>query len=533
MSTEIENPETPVEATTTPAAPEETAEAVADEGQKPQRKRRDGDEEVTDEQLMEMFDFSKTIPRVERPSKEAHQAKINELNAQITELEAKRDAITEQINNASASAKADDGLMAVKKELESLFQTRSVLDNERKALIAAQKQLRANLDKLAAEKKSASQSVKYNSLEDINKAINDLQRLQSTTSMSLSDEKKLLKEIDALTASKRMIATIDSKKSSMEEGKKSREEINAALDLKKKEMDSIYKQIDAQKKIQNEINAKHDEQRSIIPGLVQQRNEIRGETNKIKTEIRALRDQFRTDNNAWYLSTRAQKLQRKQQYEEEKARREAEYAAKAAEREAEEAKKIPYEEEMGLCDYLVKYLENTYVNPSSGKKGKEEKSSSSNKETKKIVDDPFANFKPMKKNDEEEENYFKKSGGKTKRNRAKKTVAEVKFELNIDTFEQFGLLSLNPPLSFSDVPAKIDELKSKKEWYSKQPRGSVPTAKDIRKATEAENAKYKQKSNGNKNNKKNSAAASSDEDFVPLGSAVAAAPAVPVSWGKK
>jgi len=285
------------------------------------------------------------------------------------------------------------------------------------------------------------------------------------------------------------------------------------------------------KKIQNEINAKHDEQRSIIPGLVQQRNEIRGETNKIKTEIRALRDQFRTDNNAWYLSTRAQKLQRKQQYEEEKARREAEYAAKAAEREAEEAKKIPYEEEMGLCDYLVKYLENTYINPSSGKKGKEEKSSSSSKETKKIVDDPFANFKPMKKNDEEEENYFKKSCGKTKRNRAKKTVAEVKFELNIDTFEQFGLLSLNPPLSFSDVPAKIDELKSKKEWYSKQPRGSVPTAKDIRKATEAENAKYKQKSNGNKNNKKNSAAASSDEDFVPLGSAVAAAPAVPVSWG--
>ena len=66
MSTEIENPETPVEATTTPAAPEETTEAIADEGQKPQRKRRDGDVEVTDEQLMEMYDFSKPIPRVSR-----------------------------------------------------------------------------------------------------------------------------------------------------------------------------------------------------------------------------------------------------------------------------------------------------------------------------------------------------------------------------------------------------------------------------------------------------------------------------------
>ena len=56
------------------------------------------------------------------------------------------------------------------------------------------------------------------------------------------------------------------------------------------------------------------------------------------------------------------------------------------------------------------------------------------------------------------------------------------FNLSIDTFDQFALLNLSPPTSIDQVEGSVKELNDKNEWYTKQPRGSVPTANDIRKA---------------------------------------------------
>jgi len=546
--------------TTTAAATDavKDADEAAVSNAKP-NKRRNNDDDVPEEKLMEMFDFSKPIPRVERPDKAAHQAAIDEKNAEITALESQRDAITEKINAAAAASKQDHGAAEARKELSSLFEKSNVLKKERESLIAMQKQIRATADKLAAERKSASQSVRYNSVDEIESEIARLQRIQSTTSMSLQDEKKLLKEIDLLVASKRTIANLDAKKDSLNEIKKSREELNVAIDAKKKELDAVYKQIDAQRKIVDEQNSKHESTRAVIPGLVQERNGVRNTINSIKADIRTRRDAFRVANNEWYNYTRAVRLQRKMQYEEEKKKREEEEEARRAAKEAEEAKKIPYEEEMGLCDYLVKYLQDTYLSSDNLKKevttAKDESAT-----VKKVVDDPFANFKPItSKKNEDDDMYLKMGKGKSVRKKNKKqkdtkNQDKVLFKLNVDTFEQFGWLNLNPPMSLEAVPSSIEELKAKKVWYSEQPRGSVPTAYDIRKKNEQENNTFrKKKSNGGNGYSSGSNVSASgnsskgghkqqqkynlEEDgssFVPLGSAASTAVVgVNSSWGKK
>lgn len=545
--------------TTTAAATDavKDADEAAVSNAKP-NKRRNNDDDVPEEKLMEMFDFSKPIPRVERPDKAAHQAAIDEKNAEITALESQRDAITEKINVAAAASKQDHGAAEARKELSSLFEKSNVLKKERESLIAMQKQIRATADKLAAERKSASQSVRYNSVDEIESEIARLQRIQSTTSMSLQDEKKLLKEIDFLVASKRTIANLDAKKDSLNEIKKSREELNVAIDAKKKELDAVYKQIDAQRKIVDEQNSKHESTRAVIPGLVQERNGVRNTINSIKADIRTRRDAFRVANNEWYNYTRAVRLQRKMQYEEEKKKREEEEEARRAAKEAEEAKKIPYEEEMGLCDYLVKYLQDTYLSSDDAKKEVTAKDESTT--VKKVVDDPFANFKPMtSKKNEDDDMYLKMGKGKSVRKKNKKqkdtkNQDKVLFKLNVDTFEQFGWLNLNPPMSLEAVPSSIEELKAKKVWYSEQPRGSVPTAYDIRKKNEQENNAFrKKKSNGGNGSSSGSNVSASgnsskggrkqqqkynlEEDgssFVPLGSAASTAVCgVNSSWGKK
>jgi len=503
-------------------------EAIAPKAEaKPQRKR---DDDIPDEKIAEMFDLSKPLDHVARPDKAEHNKEVDEFNAEIAELEKKRDAITEKINTATDEMKKDTGLGDAKKSLDALFQQRNALQRERDALIAQQKTLRTQTDKLAAEKKNASQSVKYFSLDEINKAIKELQTKQSTTSMSLSDEKKLLKEIDALTASKRLVAQIDSKNEAMKGAKKSREELNIAIDAKRKEVDAVYKLIDAQRKVVDEIQERHQSTRSVIPGLVAERNGIRGQINSIKAVIREKRDEYRKANNAWFLYTRALRIQKKMKYEEEKKAREEAWAAKQKAIEEEEAKKIPYEEEMGLCDYLVKYLDDTYVK-TDAEKAAEKAAAVKKEEVVAVKEDPFANFKPISKKDDEIYLKIGAGGKKLRKKGNKKKVAEKEvFRLNVDTFEQFGLLNLNPPTSIEAVPASIEELKAKKKWYSEQPRGSVKTAYEIRKAAEEDSKKYKNPSKeSNGGSKKQKSFNLKEDDFVPLGTATTTV--LNSSWG--
>lgn len=108
----------------------------------------------------------------------------------------------------------------------------------------------------------------------------------------------------------------------------------------------------------------------------------------------------------------------------------------------------------------------------------------------------------------------------------------------MDLFDQFGMLSLSPPTSLDAVPASVDELKAKKQWYTEQPRGSVPTARATRKANEAAaakasggNGKAKGGNRGGKN--KGNFDISNDSEFVPLGLGSSTGSSANASWGQK
>merc|ERR1712176_1382119 len=174
-----------------------------------------------------------------------------------------------------------------------------------------------------------------------------------------------------------------------------------------------------------------------------------------------------------------------------------------------------------LCDYLAEYLERTYLNGGSS----ENKIAIKKEEVIAVKDDPFAGMTAsVKKTDEE---FFSKGKGKKKkRQRAKKAAPSAPFTLSVDSFEQFGSIGLNPPTKLEQVEASVKELREKKEWYSKQPRGSVPTAKDIRKKNEKNHQKLRQ----TPSTKPSGKFSASDDTFVPLGNGSSSAAGIP-SWG--
>jgi uncharacterized coiled-coil DUF342 family protein len=462
-------------------------------------------------------------PQVDKPDKNAHEAKLNELNAQFEKLKKEKDKVQEKIEATMTSGKNTE-MGKARDAMAALRSKKGKLIDEKRSIRAELDVLRKLGDKLVSEKKDAKSEVKFNSVEEIDAELKKLQRRQETTSMSLTEEKKLIKEMDLLMKSKDKVKDVKAKDASLDGVKKQRTAINESIKAKDKEIDAVTKEMDEVGAKIKSLSEKETDKRSVLDGLFKERDGFKKEISVVLKEKDTLRDEYREMNNGWWNSQRAVKAQRQMQYEEEKKAREEERAAFLKAKEEEELKKIPYEEEMGLCDYLAEYLERTYLGGSS-----ESKISVKKDAVVPVKDDPFAGMMASTKKKNDDEDYFSKGKGKKKkRQRAKKAAPSAPFTLSVDSFEQFGSIGLNPPTKLEHVEASVKELREKKEWYSKQPRGSVPTAKDIRKKNEKNNQKLRQTASSSTPSAGNFSA--SDDTFVPLGNGSSSSAGIP-SWG--
>lgn len=409
-----------------------------------------------------------------------------------------------------------------KDSMVTLRQKKGKLIDEKRAIRAQLDVLKQAGDKLVKDKKDAKSSVRFGSVEEIDAEIKKLKRLQETTSMSLTEEKKLIKEMDGLMASKEKVKDVKSKDASLEDIKKQRSAINDSIKAKDKEIDVVSKEMDEVGAKIKALAEKETDKRSILDALFKERDGYKKDISVVLKEKDVARDEYRELNNSWWNTQRAVKAQRQIQYEQEKKAREEEKAAYLKKKEEEELKKIPYEEEQALCDYLAEYLERTYLNGTSS----ETKVSAKKEEVVAVKDDPFAGMVAKVKKDDDEEAYFSKGKGKKKRQRAKKVAAAAPFTLSVDSFEQFGSIGLNPPTKLDEVENSVKELREKKVWFSQQERGSVPTAKDIRKKNEKNAQKLRQTTPSAPTGK----FSASDDAFVPLGNGSSTSAGVP-SWG--
>jgi uncharacterized coiled-coil DUF342 family protein len=471
---------------------------------------------------------------VEKPNKAELDAQVDAFTAEFEKLKVAKDKVQEMIDSAMGGAGKNTEMGKAKDAMQALKTKKNKLIEEKRGIRAKLDALKSQGDKLQKDKKDAKSSVRFSSVEEIDKEITRLRRLQETTSMTLNEEKKLIKEMDALMASKDKIKDVESKEVGLADVKQQRTLITDMIKAKDKEIDAITKEMDEIGAKIKKMAEKETDKKSSLDGLFKERDKLRKDITAILKEKDAARDEFRKKHDVWWDYQRAVKAQRKIQYEEEKKKREEEKQAYLKQKEEEELKKVPYEEEQALCDYLADYLERTYL---SGGADGSDKVAAKKEEIVEVKDDPFAGLKPVNKKNEEE--YFGKGKGKKKRQRApKKAETTGPFTLNVDSFEQFGLIQMNPPTSLDQVEKTVKELREKKEWYKQQPRGSVPTAKDIRKQNEKNAAKLRQTpapaetSTGGKGGGGSGKFSLSSDDFVPLGKGASAA-VDSSSWGQK
>merc|ERR1740139_1093571 len=159
------------------------------------------------------------------------------------------------------------------KEAMAVFrQQKGKLIDDKRAIRAELDVLKQVGDKLVKDKKDAKGTVRFNSVEEINAEIKKLQKLQETTSMSLTEEKKLIKEMDALMGSKDKVKDLKSKDASLDGVKKQRGSVMDNIKAKDKEIDAVTKEMDEIGAKIKSLSEKETDKRSILDALFKERD---------------------------------------------------------------------------------------------------------------------------------------------------------------------------------------------------------------------------------------------------------------------
>ena len=418
------------------------------------------------------------------------------LESQIDDLEKQKSVFTSKIDALSGknAGPKDTALGVARNEMKAMIAEKAVIMRERTEIFNRRDALEAQRQVLMNDSKKGREGIKFTKVEDIEKRMKELKVRQETVSMSLNDEKKLLKELEELQASKKVVAALAAKEADIATSKNATKDIGATIAEKNGLLKDVNDRLDAKKVQVEAMAAKEGSTKSIVPDLLKQRSDVFAKINDKFAEQKKLGLEFKNANNEWFSYMRWAKEVQRVKYEEEGKKRDAEKKEYEKKKLEEEMKKIPYEEEMVLCDYLVNYLITTYLNVDAPKSSDAAAAPPPAPAAAAPAKDPFAGMKAVSKG---ADTYLKMGKEKpavkpavTNRPKAEKTKT---FALSLDDFEQFALLNLTPPVSFDAVPKSVEELKAKKIWFTQQERGAVPTAADIRKKSQKEAEKFAEK----------------------------------------
>mmetsp|Transcript_9845 Transcript_9845/g.16344 ORF Transcript_9845/g.16344 Transcript_9845/m.16344 type:complete len:472 (+) Transcript_9845:76-1491(+) len=386
----------------------------------------------------------------------AHDKEIAACNKELNEIKSKQDKIRNERNGGRQE------FDKAKKLMSKLMDNKKNLHAEKNAIEArreaSHKKITAGQDK----EKAARAEIKFGSVDAIDKKIKELETRQARTSMSLTEEKNLVKEIKTLNLSKKGFAALVELKAVTDRERALKSGIDKELTQKNIELKGVYKEIDAQKAVLDALNKSSLESSKHLPAFKKRQEELRAQIETANAAVKTLREQIK-EKEAVHATAVA----------EEKKVWKAEQAEIKKKLEAEELAKHPYEEEMYVCDFLVKYLSTKCVVDADSKM----EATSLASTTATVDTSAFAGMKSLKRDDDE--SFM---GGAIKKKSKKKGGQNNKDDITHthESLEYFSSISVKAPLKLSSVTDSLKELEEKKEYFNTLERGAIPSLKSLR-----------------------------------------------------
>jgi len=423
-------------------------------------------------------DKPKVLKKVGKPDEAEFQAKVEAVNVEIKALQDEVASIRQKLDEASSQRTGQqDVLQEARAEMNRLKGERDQVKGELQQIINARNEVRSKLDESIAAGRNMRSELKFTSVGEIDAEIRRLERKQNTTSMNLREEKQLIKEIETLQKSKKMVAKFGEQEATIGSAREATKDFQGRIAEKQAEVKAVQEKLAAQRAVLDSLGSRNEEEKSQVPDLIKKRNDLRKTIDEKYQSIRNMRAENKKALDEHYNYLREVRRQRSEARRKEQEARRAQEEERRKQLEAEELLKVPYEEEMTLCDTLVAYLEKL-GSPDAPPPPPAQDQGPAPCATHSSMDFDGMVLKAHKRDDDDEQ-LWGAGGGKKKGKKGGKKKGEKKGKKDqivhaIDTLESFALLSLDPPANTAAVSGAIEAVKAKKEWYSQQPRGSVP-----------------------------------------------------------
>jgi len=393
---------------------------------------------------------------VQEPDRDSFEKATGEIQTAIDTLIKKQQALTAEI------AKQSEGKEEFYKKKNDLYTKINAFKEKIDAIkmrkdkvsqaISGKRQEDANM-KLDLSK--AKRSLRYETEEDIDRRIAEINYQQVTETLSIAAEKALMAELAELRKSRPAL----SKVKQMEKDFASRqpaEDLRAQRDDIASELNAYT---DGKKKVQAELKELLEAKKTDLDELQKlytDRDALRGQIDEKKAEREKIRSEFKEKEREYNAYLREIRDERNRKWQEDQ---EVEKAKRAlADRERSVADKVnPHVNDQVLLEQSILFCKNLINRPTEVVVEK--------KEVEHDLPEGAVVFK------KEEEFFFAPTKGKKVKGKKKETSKNV-IKHNAITFELFNKLGLAAPINTEEVPgvlelldARLEEVKLKVEAY--------------------------------------------------------------------
>merc|ERR1719215_2093601 len=272
-------------------------------------------------------------------------------------------------------------------------------------------------------------AIGYTSEAEIDERIADIEHRMVSESISLKEEKELMKEISELKKNRPKVTKVNAMKDSL-----SNRDTGAGL---KENIGNIQEQLTA-------LNEARKEQMGDLPQIIEKRDALGKKIQEKIQERNSLRDAFREKEREFNNFKNEQRRLRQEKYQEEKASMRAEYEQRDRMRKADALEQQPYVTEITLIEQTISFCKGLVADKGPAKQEEKKEISHSNTDGMEVL-----------LPDREEEFYFVPTAAK-KKGKSKKAAGteggSKPIKHNAISFKLFDQLKLNTPITTDDIP---------------------------------------------------------------------------------
>jgi uncharacterized coiled-coil DUF342 family protein len=313
--------------------------------------------------------------------------------------------------------------------------------------------------------------IKFKDVENIESEVQRLEEEISHSSLSLSEEKKVMESIRQLKNSKAVVAEYSAKMEGLAADETACKEINAAIKSLDTEINAVRKEEDGVRAQLGELRKKEEASGTDNKSLWDEKEKCREACKEAYEKIKDLRakhdaqwQEFKAQEKLWRAQQAVDKARKREEYLKEKAARDAEWAAREKEMRPE-----PYSEDIIKCDQLSAYL-----NKLTGE-GEVATSKDQASDAPQALDGMTA----FVKKEDPEFAWMKGSGNGAAKKKGKngkkgkgldKPADQSKTKLvhSVDIIAAFASLKLSVPITMGDCEGLLRQVGGKKEEFLKK-----------------------------------------------------------------